>query len=54
LLQNRLLKRVFGLKKDEVTEEWGRLHNEELYALYSIIILRWTGHVALMYGRRGV
>jgi hypothetical protein len=32
--ENRLLRKVFWPKEDEVTEEWRRLHNEELYALY--------------------
>jgi hypothetical protein len=50
-----VLRRIFGPKRDEVTGEWRRLHNEELYALYSLptIIrmikprrLRWAGHVA--------
>jgi hypothetical protein len=52
---NRLLRRVFGEKTDEVTGEWRRLHSKELYAKYSSpnIIrviksrrLRWAGHVA--------
>jgi hypothetical protein len=30
-----VLKRIFGLKRDEVTEEWRKLHNEELHDLYS-------------------
>jgi hypothetical protein len=30
-----VLRRIFGSKRDEVTEEWRRLHNKELYALYS-------------------
>jgi hypothetical protein len=30
VLRNRVLRRIFGLKKDEVTGEWGKLHNEEL------------------------
>jgi hypothetical protein len=54
MFENRVL-RIFGPKRDEVTEAWRRLHNEELYVLYSSpdIIrmiksgrLRWTGHVA--------
>jgi hypothetical protein len=54
--------RIFGPKRDEVTGEWRRLHNEELYALYSSpdIIrviksrrLRWAGHVARMGEWRG-
>jgi hypothetical protein len=32
---NKVLRRIFGPKRDEVTGEWRRLHNEELYALYS-------------------
>jgi hypothetical protein len=57
----RVLRRIFGPKTDEVTWECRRLHNKELYALYtsSDIIrvnksrrLRWAGHVARM-GERG-
>jgi hypothetical protein len=52
VFENRLLRRMFGLKWDEVTGEWRRLLNEGLYALYSTpnIIqviksrLRWAGH----------
>jgi hypothetical protein len=33
--ENRVLRRIFGPKKDEVTGEWRKLHNEELYNLYS-------------------
>ena len=32
--ENRVLKRIFGPKSNQVTEEWRRLHNQELYALY--------------------
>ena len=55
--------RIFGPKRDEVTGEWGKLHNEELNALYrspnivGTIQLRrkgWVGHVAGMGERRGV
>jgi hypothetical protein len=51
----RVLRRIFGPKRDEVTGGWGKLHNEELHNLYtsaSIIRMitsrrmRWTGHVA--------
>jgi hypothetical protein len=59
---NRVLWRIFGPKRDEVTGEWRKLHNnEELHDLYSspsivIIIksrrMRWKGHVARI-GRRG-
>jgi hypothetical protein len=59
VFENRVLRRIFGPKRDEVTEEWKKLHNEELRDLYSspsiIRIIksmkRWAGHVALM-GRR--
>jgi hypothetical protein len=62
VFENRVLRRIFGPKRDEVTGEWKGLHNEELYALYSSpnIIwviksrrLRWAGHVARMGERRG-
>jgi hypothetical protein len=61
VFENRVLRRIFGPKRDEVTGEWRKLHNKELYALYSspnIIRLiksrrpRWAGHVARM-GERG-
>ena len=35
LFENRLLRRTFGPKRDEITGEWIKLHNEELYYLYS-------------------
>jgi hypothetical protein len=35
VFQNRVLRRIFGPKRDEVTEEWRKLHNEELRDLYS-------------------
>jgi hypothetical protein len=35
VFENRVLRSIFGPKRDEVTQEWRRLHNEELYALYS-------------------
>jgi hypothetical protein len=50
----KVLRRIFGLKSDEVTREWRKLHNEELrdlYSLQSIIrisksrMMRWAGHV---------
>jgi hypothetical protein len=57
VFENRVLRRIFGPKRDEVRGESRRLHNKELYALYSSpnIIwaiksrgLRWAGHVARM------
>ena len=36
LFKNRVLSRIFGLKRDEVTGEWRKLHNEELNDLYSL------------------
>ena len=57
VFENRVLRRIFGPKKDEVTREWRNLHNEELNDLYcSPDIVRviksrrmkWTGHVARM------
>ena len=54
-----MLRRIFGPKRDEVTGEWRRLHNEELSDLYPspnivrVIIwrrMRWAGHVARMGG----
>jgi hypothetical protein len=35
VLENRVLRRIFGPKRDEVTWEWRKLHNEELYGMYS-------------------
>jgi hypothetical protein len=55
VFENRVLRRIFGPKRDEVTGEWRKLHNEELHDLYSspsiISIMkarrmRWAGHVA--------
>jgi len=63
VFENRVLRRMFGSKRDEVTGEWRKLHNEELNDLYSapnifrVIKSRrmsWAGHVARMGERRGV
>ncbi|KAJ4442562.1 hypothetical protein ANN_04149 [Periplaneta americana] len=57
VFENKVLRKMFGAKRDEVTGEWRKLHNTELHALYSSpdIIrnlksrrLRWAGHVARM------
>jgi hypothetical protein len=62
VFENRVLRRIFGPKRDEVTGEWRRLHNEEFNDLYSSpnIIrviksrrMRWVGHVACMGAGRG-
>ena len=55
MFENRLLRRIFGPKRDEVTGEWRKLHNEELNDLYSSFNIvrviksrmRWREHVAL-------
>jgi len=60
VFENRVLRRIFGPRRDEVTGEWRRLHNEELNDLYSNIMrviksrMRWAGHVARMGEERGV
>jgi hypothetical protein len=57
MFANRVLRRIFGHKRDEVTGEWKKLHNEELHNLYSspdiirqinIRRMRWAEHVARM------
>jgi hypothetical protein len=62
VFENRVLRRIFGPKRDGVTGEWRRLHNEELNDLYSspTIVrviksrrMRWAGHVARMGEGRG-
>jgi hypothetical protein len=62
MFRNRVLRRIFGPKRDEIIGGWRKLHNEKLHNLYSSpsIIrmiksrkMRWTGHVARM-GERGM
>jgi hypothetical protein len=57
VFENRVLRRIFGPEKDEVTGGWRKLHNEELHGLYSspsivrvikAMRMRWAGHVARM------
>jgi len=63
VLENMVLRRIFEPRRDEVTGEWRRLHNEELNDLYSSpniarVIksrrMRWAGHVARMGEERGM
>jgi hypothetical protein len=63
VFENRMLRRLFGLKRDEVTGEWRKLHSEELrdsYSSPSIIRMmkprriRWVGHIAQMGEKRNV
>jgi hypothetical protein len=61
VFENRVLRRIFGPKRDEVTGEWRKLHNKELRDLYSspskiriikLTRMRWSGHVARMGEKR--
>jgi hypothetical protein len=61
VFEKRVLRRIFGPRTDEVTGEWRRLHNEDLYALNSSLNIirviksrtrRWAGHAAHMGERR--
>ena len=60
VFESRVLRRIFGPKRDDVIGNWRKLHNEELYGLYCspIIvrpiksIMRWVGHVARIEERR--
>jgi hypothetical protein len=63
VFENRVLRKIFGPKKDEATGVWRKIHNEELHDLYSSpnivrVIkskrIRWAGHVARMGEGRGV
>jgi hypothetical protein len=60
VFENRVLRRIFAPKRDEVTGEWRKLHNEELHDMYSPTIgrviksrrMRWAGNVARLGDRR--
>jgi len=63
VFENRVLRRVFGPKRGEVTGDWRKLHNEELSDLYSLpnnvrLVksrrMTWAGHVARIGHGRGV
>jgi len=63
VFENRVLRRIFGPKRDEITREWRKLYNEELNDLYcspNIVRVRksrrrrWAGHVACVGEGRGV
>jgi len=62
VFENGVLREIFGPKGDEVTGEWGRLHNKEIYDLHclpnifrviKLRIMRGVGHVACVGERRG-
>ena len=55
VFENKVFRKIFGAKRDEITGEWRKLHNAQLHALYSLPniirnlksrLLRWAGHVA--------
>ena len=63
MFEKRVLRRIFGPKRDEVTGKWRKLHNEELHDVYcspNIVRMiksrrmRWAGHVVHMGEKRGV
>ena len=63
MFENRVLRRIFGSRCDEVTGEWRKLHNEELNDLYcspnivwviKSIKMRWAGHVARLGDERRI
>jgi hypothetical protein len=61
LFENRVLRRIYGPRREEVTGRWRKLHNKEFGDLYSSptiirifksIRMRWTGHIARMGEKR--
>ena len=63
VFENKVMGKIFGPVRNEITEEWRKLRNEELNVLYSSLIIvraiksrrmRWAGHVARMGEKRGV
>ena len=54
VFENKVLRKIFGAKKEEITGKWRKLHNAELHALYSLpniirnLKLRWARHVRCM------
>jgi len=63
VFENRVLRKIFGPKRDEVRGEWRKLHKEELNDLYCSLNIvrviksrrmRWAGHVARMWDSSGV
>jgi len=61
VFENKVLRKIYRKKRDEMTGEWRRLHNEELHGLYDLpnVVkimksrrLRWAGHVARMREKR--
>ena len=63
MFENRVLGRIFGLRRDKITGEWRKLYNEELNDLYSspnivwvikLRRIRWMGHVVRMGERKGI
>jgi len=60
--ENRVLRKIFGCKRDEITVDWRKVHTEELHGLYCypyIVLvvqlrrMRWAGHLARVGERRG-
>jgi hypothetical protein len=63
VFENAVVRNIFGSKRGDLTGEWRRLHDEELYKLYSSpsVVrvmksrrMRWVGHVARIGDRRGI